>query len=112
MRSPSQNIIAAWLQQQCEVLDGPIRAVVLVASVTEGSFQPAAQWPQTGAATPALISAATHAIRLKRPLLFAPGAVPGAARQDGNIIVCPVLKDDRVLAVAAIELECRTGQYK
>lgn len=112
MRSPSQNIIAAWLQQQCEVLDGPIRAVVLLATVTEGSFQLAAQWPQTGAATPALISAATHAIRLKRPLLFAPGAVPGAARQDGNIIVCPVLKDDRVLAVAAIEVECRTEQYQ
>ena len=112
MTAVPQNMVSTWLGQQCEVLDGPIRAVVLLGGVTEGSFQPAAQWPATSATTPALISAATHAIRLKKTLFFAPGSVPGAASQDGNIFACPVFDKDKVLGVAAIELECRTEQYQ
>lgn len=112
MTSAPQNLVCTWLEQQCEVLDGPIRAVVLLGGATEGSFQPAAQWPVTSATTPALISAATRAIMLKKTLLFAPGSVPGAASQDGDIIACPVLDKDKVLGVAAFELECRTEQYQ
>jgi len=110
MNSAPQKMVSTWLEQQCEVLDGSIRAVVLIGGVTDGSFQPAAQWPPFAATTPALISAATRAIRLKKTLLFAPGSVPGAASQDGNIIACPVLDKDMVLGVAAVEVECRTEQ--
>ena len=112
MNSVPQNEVANWLEQQCESLDGPIRAIVLLGGVSEGTFQPAANWPSTAAATPALISAATHAIRLKKPMQFEPGSVPGAASQDGNIIVCPILEQDKVLGVAAVELECRDAQYQ
>jgi len=112
MTSAPQNLVCTWLEQQCEVLDGPIRAVVLLGGITEGSFQPAAQWPPSAATTPALIRAALHAIKLKVSLSFAPGSVPGAAMQDGNIVVCPVLDRDKVLGVAAFEVECRTNQYQ
>jgi len=112
MNSVPQNMVSTWLEQQCEVLDGSIRAVVLLGGVSEGSFQPAAQWPAAAAATPALISAATHAIRLKETLLFAPGSLSGAASQEGNIVVCPILDGDKVLGVAAVEVECRSEQYQ
>ena len=94
------------------MLDGPIRAVVLLGGGTESSFQPAAVWPETAATTPALLSASTHAIRLKQALVFAPGSVPGAATQDGNIIAVPVLDKDTVLGVVAVELEVRGEQYQ
>jgi len=112
MNSAPQNMVSTWLEQQCQVLDGSIRAVVLLGGVSDGTFQPAAQWPATAATTPALISAATRAIQLKKPLLFAPGSLPGAASQEGNIIVCPVLDKDKVLGAAAVEVECRTEQYQ
>jgi len=112
MTSAPQNMVSTWLEQQCEVLDGPIRAVVLLGGVTEGSFQPAAQWPASSATTPALISAATRAIQLKETQLVAPDSEPGAASQDGNIIACPVLDKDKVLGVAAVELECQSEEYQ
>ena len=105
-------MVSTWLEQQCEVLDGPIRAVVLLGGTSEGAFQPAAQWPLNSATTPSLISAATNAIRQKKSQLFTPGTVPGATSHDGTIIVSPVLEKGKVLGVAAVEVECRSEQHQ
>jgi len=112
MTSAPPNIVSTWLDQQCEMLDGPIRAVVLVGGIADGSFQQAAQWPAAAPTTPALISAATQTIRSKKPMTLAPGAVPGTVKQTGTIITCPVLQKDKVLGVAVIEIESRTEQYQ
>ena len=112
MTSVAYNLVSSWLAQQCEVLDDPIRAVVLLGSGTDSSFQPAAVWPESAVATPALLSSSTHAIRLKQPLVFSPGSVPGAATQDGNIIAVPVVEKESVIGVVAVELEVRGDSYQ
>jgi RND family efflux transporter MFP subunit len=109
MKPEPLNIILSWLQLQCQVLDGSIRAVVLLGESDKGPFRPVALWPDRGAATPALTTAATRAIRQRETVLLAQQRAPAAARQTGDIVACPIIHDDRVLGVVAVELGSRAA---
>jgi len=108
MKPEPLNIILSWLQLQCQVLDGSIRAVVLAGESDHGPFRAVAQWPDPSAATPALANAATQAIRQRHTVLLARDPAAAAAQQTGDIVACPIVHADRVLGVVAVELGQRT----
>ena len=109
MTPASSNIIVDWLHKQCQLIDGSLRAVVLLGDSSTGPFRPVAHWsmvasPAGAAATPALSYAASQAIRSRRLLLQERSAAPAQVKQDGDIIACPILRDEQVLGVVAVEM--------
>jgi len=107
MKPEPLNIILSWLQLQCEVLDGSIRAVVLAGESNTGPFRSVAQWPDPAAGTPALANAATQAIRKRQTVLLSRHLAPDAANQTGDIVACPIVHGEQMLGVVAVELGCR-----
>ena len=91
MKPEPLNIILSWLQLQCQVLDGSIRAVVLVGESNTGPFRTVAQWPDAAAGTPALANAATQAIRKRQTVLLSRHLAPDTANQTGDIVACPIV---------------------
>lgn len=110
--TPPIDIIVSWLQLQCRVLDGSTRAVVLLGESNTGPFRPVAQWPDGAAATPALASAATRAVRERSTVLLSPERAPNTAQKTGDIVACPILHDDRILGVVAVELGVSSTEQK
>ena len=107
MKPEPLNIILSWLQLQCQVLDGSIRAVVLVGESNTGPFRTVAQWPDAAAGTPALANAATQAIRKRQTVLLSRHLAPDTANQTGDIVACPIVHGEQMLGVVAVELGCR-----
>jgi RND family efflux transporter MFP subunit len=112
MTTSSANMIIEWLQKQCQLIEGSVRAVVMLGDSDNGSFQPVAQWPGAvgGAAvsaSPALSYAAAQAIRSRRLLLQERSAAPEQVQQVGDIIACPILREDQVVGVVAVEMNGR-----
>jgi biotin carboxyl carrier protein len=118
MTPASSNIIVDWLHKQCQLIDGSLRAVVLLGDSSTGPFRPVAHWsmvasPAGAAATPALSYAASQAIRSRRLLLQERSAAPAQVKQDGDIIACPILRDEQVLGVVAVEINgVKKGQQQ
>jgi RND family efflux transporter MFP subunit len=112
MTTASANMIIEWLQKQCQLIEGSVRAVVMLGDADNGSFQPVAQWPGAvgGAAvcaSPALSYAAAQAIRSRRLLLQERSAAPAQVKQVGDIIACPILREEQVVGVVAVEMNGR-----
>ena len=86
-------------------MDGVIRGVVVLRTSEAATFAPVAVWPQGVEGSPKLAAAVESALAERRVIVQ--GAKRGAHRQDPVFIVHPVLVDDELYGVAAIEVEGR-----
>lgn len=89
------------LHLQCRVADGCLRAVVLTREADGGPFRLVTTWPNDAPTTSALRNAATAAIRNRRTAIMASERSSDPAA--GFIVACPVLHEDTVLGVVAVE---------
>lgn len=108
MRAEQQRI-EAWLNLQCGMLNGALRAVVLWAEA-DGSFRVVAQWPADSAPTPSLSNAAAAAARNSGCTVDRLPAENRREDRDGDIVTCPLLVAEQQRGVVAVELPtCSDG---
>ncbi len=97
---------ANWLDIQCHQFDGVIRGVVVQRTSEAATFAPTAVWPEGVEGNPKLASVAERTLAQKR--VTVQGAKRGARRQDAVFIGHPILVDDQLYGVVALEVEGRT----
>jgi multidrug resistance efflux pump len=100
----SATFISAWLDIQCRSLEGVIRGIVVLRTSESGSFGLAGAWPPGIEGSPKL------AVLVERALAERRVAVDGhknSRRQDPVSIAHPILVDDELYGVVALEVEGR-----
>lgn len=104
MRNEVQNAIDSWLQLQCKLIPGSLRALVLLGEQGQGPYRTVAVWPDPSASTPSLNNAAASALRQRCQIVRAKESAPAAARQQGDVFASPVSRDGQLLGVVALEV--------
>jgi RND family efflux transporter MFP subunit len=97
------DLIPAWLSQQCRQFNDPIRAAVLLGDADSGPYHPVAQWPDESAAV-ALAQAGLSAIRSRASVLQPRGDSQPDTGQTGDILACPILRENQLLGVVTVEV--------
>lgn len=100
----SATFISGWLDIQCRSLEGVIRGVVVLRTPEPGSFAPAGVWPAGVEGSPKLAAVVERVLADRRV------AVEGhknSRRQDPASIAHPILVDDELYGVVALEVEGR-----
>ncbi len=108
----SSHLIQSWLDLQCRMLAGAIRAVVLFPESGGSHYRPVAGWPSGIAATPALSSAAASALQQQKIVLRDRASSPAAADQEGDIVACPLLRGGQICGVVAVEVTSREAAHQ
>ncbi|HEY5624396.1 MAG TPA: GAF domain-containing protein, partial [Gammaproteobacteria bacterium] len=107
MSNKSFDLIQSWLELQCRVVPGAIRAVVLFPETSGSHYRPVAGWPAGAAATPALSNAAAAALQKQQLVLRDSAAAQTSSGQEGDIVACPLVRGDEVCGVVAVEVSQR-----
>lgn len=97
--------ISNWLDIQCRAFDGVIRAVVVLRGQEHSAFAPVAIWPEGIEGSPKLASIVERALVDRRVIVQ--GAKRVARRQDPVFVAHPLLVDEELCGVVALELEGR-----
>ena len=97
---------AHWLDIQCKAFDGVIRGVVVLRTSEAATFTPLAVWPEGVEGNPKLAAVVEGALAERRVVVQ--GVKRGMQRQDPVFIGHPILVDDELYGVAALEVEGRT----
>lgn len=104
--SDTPAFVAGWLDIQCRAFTGVIRGIVLLRAPEGGNFTPAAVWPAGIEGSPRLIAAVQSALA-QRSVVVEGGKRTDARRAGSAVIAHPVLVDDELFGVAALEVEGR-----
>ena len=96
---------ATWLDIQCRSFDGVIRGVVVLRASEAATYAPVAIWPEGVEGSPRL--AAVVEATLQQRAVAVQGLKRGMQRQDPVFIGHPIVVDDELYGVAALEVEGR-----
>jgi RND family efflux transporter MFP subunit len=96
---------AAWLDIQCKAFDAVIRGVVVLRTSEAATFAPVALWPEGVEGSPRLAAVVESTLAQRRVVVQ--GIKRGAHRQEPVFIGHPILVDDELYGVAALEVEGR-----
>lgn len=102
MRAEEQRL-EAWLNLQCGMLNGALRAVVLWADA-EGAIRVAAHWPADATPTASLSNLAAAAAKKTACTVNPLPADTGPADRNGDIVTCPLLVAEQQRGVVAVEV--------
>lgn len=97
---------AAWLEIQCRAFDGAVRGVVVVHASETAPFTPIAVWPEGIEGSPRLAAVVERGLAQRQ--VAVDGVKRVARKQDPVFIAHPILVDDELYGVAAVELEGRS----
>ena len=124
--STTEEFAGAWLTLQCGQLPGAVAGVVVIGPPEDGPFAPVAYWPPGSTGTPGLVAVAELAMKERRgvaqshadahsessadpgaPSGSGPGSGPGPGPGPGghDDVAYPLLIDNQLCGVAAIELD-------
>jgi multidrug resistance efflux pump len=95
-----------WLQQHCDSSDAVRGGVVIAVAPRQALPDVVAEWPASGALTPALSTAAQAAAERCRPVVVAP-TVRLADSDHNRVIALPIKSGDRVLGAVALAVRTR-----
>jgi len=108
----SKQLIQSWLDLQCQMMTGAIRAVVLFPESGGSHYRQVAGWPSKAAATPSLSNAAASALQQEKIVLRDRASAPAAASQEGDIIACPLLRSGEIVGVVVVEATSREADHQ
>jgi RND family efflux transporter MFP subunit len=103
--SDAAGFAASWLDIQCKAFDGVIRGVVVLRTSELASFAPVAMWPEGVEGNPKLAAVVEATLQQRR--VTVQGMKRNAQRGDFVFIGHPILVDDELYGVAALEVEGR-----
>lgn len=108
----NHHLLQVWLNLQCKMLAGAMRAVVLQQDQSGGHYHPVAHWPDESAVTPALSNTAAVALR-KRVCIVDPFSGNEATGQrEGDIVAFPFSDDGVIAYVIAAEVAAGGGSQR
>lgn len=108
MPNEASKVINSWLMLQCKLLAGTVRSVALLGEPDQGPYRPVASWPKAAGTTPGLSNAAASALHQRRIVVRGKESAPEAAKQQGDIVACPISKDGALLGAVAVEITSRS----
>lgn len=100
------SFVSGWLDIQCRAFAGVIRGIVILRASDGSTFTPAAVWPEGIEGSPRLAAVVERALADRRVTVDG-AAKRTARRQDPVFIAHPILVDDELYGVAALEVEGR-----
>jgi len=102
----------AWLVQQCKMIAGMQRAIVLLGAPDRGPYVPVASWPHEIDDTVDLAEAATAAMAQRRALVRARKSDSGSGDEPSEEIAIPLLFDGRLAGGIAVEMPQRPARQQ
>jgi RND family efflux transporter MFP subunit len=96
-----------WLAMQCQMIVGVSKGVLALGMPDRGPFEPAAYWPEGTDGAPELREAARLALSKREAIVQAQPQDPQADTASNDRIACPLLINDRLFGVVAIEMATR-----
>lgn len=100
------SFVSAWLDIQCRAFTGVIRGAVILRAAEGGHFAPVAIWPEGIEGSPKLAAVVDSALANRHVTVH--GAKRTGQRQEPVFIAHPVLVDNELYGVAALEVEGRS----
>lgn len=102
----TEGFANTWLDIQCRMYDGVVRATVVVRTSDVGNFTPVAIWPEGVTGNPGLAAVIEHAMTERK--VTVQGMKRNNKREDTVFIAHPVLVDDQLYGAVAFEIEGRS----
>ena len=96
------TVAQSWLSQQCKIIHGVTRGVVMLGVPDKGSFAPVACWPDNKMNSPELLAAAREASEKRSMVVH-----KAKTGSDFDAIACPLLNRDELIGIFAVELSSR-----
>jgi RND family efflux transporter MFP subunit len=104
--SDLQSFTASWLDIQCRSFDGVMRGAVVLRTMETAAFSPVAIWPEGIEGNPRLVVVVERALKDRQVVVD--GIKRPPRKQDPVCLAHPVLVDDELYGVVALELEGRS----
>jgi RND family efflux transporter MFP subunit len=101
---------AAWLELQCQMIDGVKQGVVVLGEPEEGPFAPVAYWPEGAEVSFELSVVAELAMSERKGLVRKEKSTEENAHNACYALAYPVMVDDQLCGVVAIEITHRNQQ--
>lgn len=99
-----EDFARAWLGLQCSLIAEVTSGVVVLGDHEEGAYAPVAHWPVAGVGSPGLNAAAELALS-ERHGVVQEHADSGQAAATSSFVAYPIIVDDHLFGVAALEIE-------
>jgi len=96
-----------WLAMQCQMIVGVSKGVLALGMPDRGPFEPAAYWPEGTDGAPELREAAQLALSKREAIVQGKPQGPQTEKASNDLIACPLLINDRLFGVVAIEMATR-----
>ncbi|MDT8421901.1 MAG: HlyD family efflux transporter periplasmic adaptor subunit [Desulfuromonadales bacterium] len=107
-----QTILRTWLFQQCELLSGAVRGVLLTGPLDKGPFSDAVCWPEEQADGAMLNRVAHAALDSRQAVIKARHAESSETSEPLDALACPVLLGEQLYGVVAVEISHRSLPLK
>lgn len=101
--------LQAWLALQCRLVPGCLHGVVVLGEPDAGPFAPAAFWPDETSVSSKLSAAAELALSERRGVVQGEDDGPAGGKAQDSIVAWPLVIDDRLYGVVAVEVSGRTA---
>lgn len=103
-----QAFAQAWLALQCRLISGAARGVVVLGDADEGSFAPAAYWPDEKSIGPELSAVAEMALAERRGIVQGKeNESQGAASPEECAVAYPFMIEEKLYGVVALAIAAR-----
>ena len=103
-----EKVLQTWLFNQCRMLSGSIRAVLLTGPPDEGPYDRALFWPDKQGDDSVLSRVAQAALRNKRAVIKTGNNKVEKTGEPLDALACPLFLNDRLFGVVAIEITNRS----
>ncbi len=108
-----EKLAQSWLEQQCNLIHGACRGLVMLSVQDKGHMSNVAHWPADATGSTLLLAAARKAVMLCRPVIEQGDAAQSPGGQNFHVIAYPLVSEEKALGVIAVEVEAQSDvQHK
>ncbi len=102
------EILKTWFYQQCQILPGSRRAVLLTGTPDQGPFDQALSWPEDSAGHSTLNRVIQAALRSKKAVLKTQNSTTENTAEPFDALACPIFLHGELAGAVAIEVTSRS----
>ncbi|MDX2494935.1 MAG: HlyD family efflux transporter periplasmic adaptor subunit [Desulfuromusa sp.] len=104
----TDKILQNWLYQQCQILPGSRRAVLLTGPPDEGPYSRAFFWPDGQSNIPTLKRLVDAVLRSKQSVIKTRNNTTETTGEPLDAMACPVFLQEKLIGIVAIEMTTRS----
>lgn len=106
------TLAQSWLEQQCNLIHGACRGLVMLGVKDKGQMADVAHWPAGTRVSPGLTSAARRAVTQSRMVVEHGGVTKPPGTEMSCVIAYPLVSKDKALGVIAVEVEAQSDMQQ